>query len=59
MSGTRGPYRTGIETRRLLVENAIKVFGEHGFRGGSLLPDARWTFWTLTVWDSAEAMRAA
>ena len=36
MSGTRGPYRTGIETRRLLVENAIKVFGEHGFRGGSL-----------------------
>lgn len=36
MSGTRGPYRTGIETRRLLVENAIRVFGEHGFRGGSL-----------------------
>ena len=36
MTGARGPYRTGIETRRLLVENAIKVFGEHGFRGGSL-----------------------
>ena len=36
MSGARGPYRTGIETRRLLVENAIRVFGEHGFRGGSL-----------------------
>jgi AcrR family transcriptional regulator len=36
MSGARGPYRTGIETRRLLVENAIRVFGEHGYRGGSL-----------------------
>jgi uncharacterized protein DUF3291 len=29
-----------------------------GFRVGALLPDRRWTFWTLTVWDSAEAMRA-
>ncbi len=29
-----------------------------GFRAGALLPDARWTFWTLTLWDSAEAMRA-
>ncbi|RYD56325.1 MAG: DUF3291 domain-containing protein [Sphingomonadales bacterium] len=29
-----------------------------GFRGGALLPDRRFTFWTLTVWDSAEAMRA-
>ncbi|MEH3088462.1 TetR/AcrR family transcriptional regulator [Microbacterium sp. cf332] len=36
MSGTRGPYRTGIETRRALVEHAIRVFGEHGYRGGSL-----------------------
>lgn len=36
MSGARGPYSTGIETRRLLVENAIRVFGEHGFRGGTL-----------------------
>ncbi len=36
MSGTRGPYRTGIETRRVLLENAIRVFAEHGFRGGSL-----------------------
>lgn len=32
----RGAYRNGVETRRLLVENAIRVFGEHGFRGGSL-----------------------
>lgn len=36
MTGSRGPYRPGIETRRQLVENAIRVFGEHGFRGGSL-----------------------
>lgn len=28
-----------------------------GFRGGSLLPDRQWTFWTMTAWDSAEAMR--
>ena len=36
MTGARGPYRPGIETRRLLVENAVRVFGEHGFRAGSL-----------------------
>jgi len=36
MSGPRGPYRTGIQTRRMLVENAVRVFGERGFRGGSL-----------------------
>lgn len=29
-----------------------------GFRAGALLPDRRWTFWTMTVWDSQEAMRA-
>jgi hypothetical protein len=28
-----------------------------GFIGGSLLPDRRWTFWTLTLWDSQESMR--
>lgn len=33
---SRGAYRNGIETRRQLVENATRVFGEHGFRGGSL-----------------------
>jgi AcrR family transcriptional regulator len=36
MSGPRGPYRSGIETRRRLVEHAVLVFGEHGYRGGSL-----------------------
>ena len=29
-----------------------------GFRAGSLLPGRGWTFWTLTSWDDAEAMRA-
>lgn len=40
------------------VRTQRQVCSAAGFRGGSLLPDARWTFWTLTVWDSAEAMRA-
>ena len=29
-----------------------------GFRGGSLLADRALAFWTLTAWDSPEAMRA-
>lgn len=28
-----------------------------GFKGGSLLPDKRWTFWTMTLWDTQESMR--
>lgn len=28
-----------------------------GFRSGGLLADRKWTFWTLTVWDSQESMR--
>lgn len=28
-----------------------------GFQKGALLPDRRWTFWTITVWDSEESMR--
>lgn len=28
-----------------------------GLRGGALLADRRWTFWTLTLWDSSDAMR--
>jgi hypothetical protein len=28
-----------------------------GFRSGGLLPDRHWTFWTMTAWDSEEAMR--
>ena len=28
-----------------------------GFLHGALLPDRRWTFWTLTAWESQEDMR--
>jgi len=28
-----------------------------GFFGGRLLVDSRWTFWTLTVWDSEQRMK--
>jgi hypothetical protein len=28
-----------------------------GFQTGALLPDRRWTFWTITLWDSEESMR--
>lgn len=34
-----------------------QVQGAGGFRAGSLLPDRRWTFWTLTAWDSEADMR--
>ncbi len=29
-----------------------------GFLNGSLLADRKWTFWTLTAWESEAAMRA-
>lgn len=29
-----------------------------GFQSGSILADRSWTFWTLTVWDMQESMRA-
>src|SRR3954469_8824023 len=32
----RGPYKRGIERRRQVVATATEVFGEHGFRGGTL-----------------------
>jgi len=28
-----------------------------GFQTGALLGDRRWTFWTITAWDSEESMR--
>ena len=28
-----------------------------GFRGGSLLPDRKYVFWTMTAWDSESDMR--
>lgn len=29
-----------------------------GFLAGALLPDRRWTFWTMSVWDAPDSMRA-
>jgi hypothetical protein len=29
-----------------------------GFRGGAVLPDRSWAFWTMTAWDSQADMRA-
>lgn len=34
--GPRGPYATGREAQRVVVEAATKVFAESGYRGGSL-----------------------
>lgn len=28
-----------------------------GFQEGSLLADRRWTYWTMTVWDTHDSMR--
>jgi hypothetical protein len=28
-----------------------------GFKGGKLLPDRGWTFWTMTAWTERESMR--
>lgn len=39
-----------------LAGEQVKAAG--GFRNGALLQDRRWTFWTMTAWDSQESMRA-
>ena len=35
-----------------------QVAAAPGYIDGSLMPDRRWTFWTLTLWDNVESMRA-
>jgi hypothetical protein len=42
----------------MALKSQKQVQTAKGFRGGSLLPDRQWTFWTLTVWDSEADMRA-
>ena len=39
------------------LRTARQVRAAPGFRGGSVLRDRDWTFWTLTAWDTAESMR--
>jgi Domain of unknown function (DUF3291) len=57
--------RLRIRSWRFLPGFALMALGSQkqvqsavGFRGGALLPDRRWTFWTLTAWDSEADMRA-
>ena len=39
-------------------KSARQVVHSAGFLGGQLLTDRHMTFWTLTVWDSEQTMRA-
>jgi len=41
----------------LLLGTRRQVKAAPGFQRGSLLADRHLVFWTLTVWDSAQAMR--
>ena len=40
------------------LRTLAQVKAAPGFRGGSLLADRARAFWTMTAWDSPEAMRA-
>ena len=40
-----------------LLTTLRQVRRAQGFQHGALLADRRWTFWTLTAWDSQESMR--
>ncbi len=57
--------RLRLRSIRFLPAFALQTLGTlrqagaaPGFRDGSLLPDRRWTFWTMTLWDDRDAMRA-
>ncbi len=41
----------------LTLRSRSQVRQANGFRTGSLLADRKWTFWTMTAWDSQESMR--
>jgi heme-degrading monooxygenase HmoA len=56
--------RLRVRSARFMPFFALHTLGSlkqvkraQGFRGGSLLPDRRWTFWTMTAWDSHDNMR--
>ena len=56
--------RLRLRSIRFLPAFAVHTLRAHrqvkhasGFQGGSLLPDRRWAFWTLTAWDDEGAMR--
>jgi len=39
------------------LQSNRQVQRAQGFLQGALLPDRDWTFWTMTAWESQEAMR--
>ncbi|MGF4041759.1 TetR/AcrR family transcriptional regulator [Paenarthrobacter nitroguajacolicus] len=39
--GPRGPYRSGVDRRREILDAAVSVFSREGYRGGSLRDIAR------------------
>jgi heme-degrading monooxygenase HmoA len=56
--------RLRIRSLRFLPSFALNFLGTRrqvrnasGFRGGSLLADRAWAFWTMTAWDSQASMR--
>jgi hypothetical protein len=56
--------RLRIRSARFLPPFALHTFRSlgqvrkaSGFRGGSLLADRSWVFWTMTAWDSQDSMR--
>jgi hypothetical protein len=49
-------FLIGFAVHTLRAQNQVRH--ARGFQAGALLPDRRWTFWTMTVWDSQESMRA-
>ena len=40
------------------MRSESQVRSAAGFRAGALLPDHKRTFWTMTLWDNADSMRA-
>ena len=60
VSVTRARMR-GLWTVLPFAVSAVRAFGQAqrspGFLGGSVLRDRRLAFWTMTVWESVDAMR--
>jgi hypothetical protein len=40
-----------------MLRSLRQVKKANGFQHGALLADRRWTFWTMTAWDTQDSMR--
>lgn len=49
-------FLPGFAVHAVRTRNQVRA--APGFRGGALLPDRDWTFWTMTAWTDEAAMRA-